>query len=102
MFTVESVDSLTTDQRKQWREVRKDLEDVGITVAAFEANKEFILDFLKEAVEAGVLEEKEPVLDAHRQDVSEHKTALHYEKAPITGRDRNSIHNPSMITKREV
>ena len=61
------MDSLTADQRQQWREVRKGLEGIGITVEAFEANKDFILDFLKRAVEAGDFEEQAPMEDRNKR-----------------------------------
>ena len=54
------MDSLSTEDRRTWRTIRKDLEDIGITVAAFEANRDFILRWLSHEVETGTFEEQYP------------------------------------------
>ena len=51
------MDSLSAEDRHTWRAIRKDLEDIGITVAAFEANRDFILRWFSHAVENGIFEE---------------------------------------------
>jgi hypothetical protein len=51
-----SVDSLSMDDREVWRTIRKDLEDIGLTVAAFEANKAFIFQWIRNAVASGAFE----------------------------------------------
>lgn len=52
------MDSLSAEDRSNWRTIRKELEDIGITVAAFEANRDFILRWLSHAVETGAFEEQ--------------------------------------------
>ena len=52
------MDSLSAEDRYTWRAIRKDLEDIGITVAAFEANRDFILRWFSHAVETGTFEEQ--------------------------------------------
>ena len=52
------MDSLSAEDRLTWRTIRKELEDIGITVAAFEANRDFILRWLSHAVETGAFEEQ--------------------------------------------
>ncbi|KAK2805129.1 hypothetical protein FQN50_006374 [Emmonsiellopsis sp. PD_5] len=64
----ETIDSLPLDEKVTWRMIRKELEDIGITVAAFDANKEFILNWFAEAVEAGDFQPNE--LDADPRDRS--------------------------------
>ena len=54
----QTVDSLSAEDRLTWRTLRKELEEIGITVAAFEANRDFILRWLKRAVETGAFEEQ--------------------------------------------
>lgn len=54
----QTVDSLDTDERQRWRAIRKELEESGISVAAFEANKDFIMNWFKTATEAGAFEEQ--------------------------------------------
>ena len=49
----QSVDSLSTNERLVWRTIRKELEDIGLTISAFEANREFIFDWFLQAVESG-------------------------------------------------
>ena len=46
------------DERQVWRTIRKELEEIGITVAAFDANKEFILQWFVNALENGAFEEQ--------------------------------------------
>ena len=52
------MDSLSTDDRITWRTIRKELEEIGITVAAFEANRDFIFRWLSHAIETGAFEEQ--------------------------------------------
>ena len=56
--SVQTVDSQSTEDRLTWRAIRKDLEDIGISVAAFEANRDFILGWLSHASETGAFEER--------------------------------------------
>jgi hypothetical protein len=59
-LSVNSLDSLNDDERKRWRTIRKQLEAVGITIAAFEENSAFIINYIKAAIASGALEEKPP------------------------------------------
>lgn len=52
------MDSLSADDRAVWRTIRKELEEIGISVAAFDANRNFIFDWFIHAVEAGAFEEQ--------------------------------------------
>ncbi len=61
--SLQTVDSLSADDRAVWRTIRKELEEIGISVAAFEANRDFIFDWFVRAVETGAFEE-------HNGDVS--------------------------------
>ena len=54
-ITAETIDSLSLNDKKTWRMIRKELEDFGITIAAFDHNKDFIIGWLKEAKETGSL-----------------------------------------------
>ena len=58
IVSLQTVDSLTADDRAVWRTIRKELEEIGISVAAFDANRNFILDWFMRAVEAGAFEEQ--------------------------------------------
>ena len=58
VISAQTVDSLSAEDRLIWRTIRKELEDIGITVAAFEANRDFILRWLSHAVETGAFEEQ--------------------------------------------
>ena len=46
------------DERQAWRAIRKGLEDIGISIAAFDANKDFIVNWLKTSIVTGVFEEE--------------------------------------------
>jgi hypothetical protein len=56
-------DSLCNDEKEIWRTIQKELEEIGITVRAFEANKAFILEWFTNAVAEGAFEEQ-PTDDA--------------------------------------
>lgn len=58
IVSAHTVDSLSTDERQAWRAIRKELEEIGISVTAFDANKEFIVDWLKTAISTGAFEEQ--------------------------------------------
>ncbi|KAK2789307.1 hypothetical protein FQN53_002149 [Emmonsiellopsis sp. PD_33] len=84
----ETVDSLPLDEKVTWRMIRKELEDIGITVAAFDANKEFILNWFAEAVEAGDFQPNalDPDPRGHNfQDVDEAESGS---ASPPTARDQ--------------
>lgn len=53
-----TVDSLSTDERQAWRAIRKELEDIGISIAAFDANKDFIVKWFKTAISTGAFQEQ--------------------------------------------
>lgn len=58
VVSLQTVDSLSADDRAVWRTIRKELEDMGISVAAFDANRNFIYDWFVRAVETGAFEER--------------------------------------------
>ena len=45
MISVQTIDSLTKDDRAMWRNIRKELEDVGITLDAWQTNHGFIMNW---------------------------------------------------------
>jgi hypothetical protein len=46
------------NDKQAWRTIRKELEDIGITVAAFDANKHFIFEWFTNAIANGAFEEQ--------------------------------------------
>ncbi|MCJ1266071.1 hypothetical protein MMC22_005953 [Lobaria immixta] len=60
IVSTETIDSLATDERQAWRAIRKELEDIGISVAAFDANKGLIVNWFKTAIGTGAFEEQPP------------------------------------------
>ncbi|PMD66949.1 uncharacterized protein K444DRAFT_623197 [Hyaloscypha bicolor E] len=58
-MSVATVESLTFDE-KQWRTIRKGLEDIGISVAAFDANKAFIMEWFQHALDSGAFDGQAP------------------------------------------
>jgi hypothetical protein len=58
VISCETVDSLDLEDEETWRTIRKDLEEIGITVAAFDANKTFIFDWFTKAFASGAFEEQ--------------------------------------------
>ena len=49
-------------ERQAWRAIRKELEDIGTCVAAFDANKGFILNWFKTIISTEAFDEQ-PVED---------------------------------------
>jgi hypothetical protein len=58
IVTTQTGESLSIDEKQIWRTIRKELGDIGITVAAFDANREFIMDWFKAAIASGAFEEQ--------------------------------------------
>lgn len=56
--TTKTADSLSVEQKETWREIRKELEEVGITVEDFNRNKGFIIGWIKQAFQTGDFEER--------------------------------------------
>ena len=51
-------ESISQDEQLIWKDIQAELEDVGISVPAFEANRAFILEWFKDALRQGAFEEK--------------------------------------------
>ncbi|KAH7407613.1 ankyrin repeat-containing domain protein [Cadophora sp. MPI-SDFR-AT-0126] len=58
VITVATVESLAPDEKETWRAIRKELENIGISVLAFDANKTFIMDWFQTAIRSGAFEEQ--------------------------------------------
>lgn len=54
--SAQTADSLPADEKQSWRIIRKELEEIGICAAAFDANKDFIMNWFKTAIWTGVFE----------------------------------------------
>ncbi|TVY78484.1 hypothetical protein LSUE1_G005133 [Lachnellula suecica] len=68
IISVNTLESLTPDDKFMWREIRKELEYIGISVVAFDANKNFILEWFQRALEEGAFEELEVENDSMYND----------------------------------
>lgn len=72
VVSLQTVDSLDPDDKEAWRTIRKELEDIGISVAALDANKDFIFEWLSNAVDTGAFLEQalsSPSGSVHSLDV---------------------------------
>ena len=72
VISLQTVDSLDPDDKEAWRTIRKELEDIGISVAAFDANKDFIFEWFSNAVDTGAFQEQavsSPSGSVHSLDV---------------------------------
>jgi hypothetical protein len=58
VISTQTVGSLSNDDTQAWDAIRKELEDIGITVDAFNANKEFIFEWFENAKTIGAFEEE--------------------------------------------
>lgn len=57
VMSTQTIDSLSPDDRESWRQLRKELESVGITPALFTEHHSFIVATLQKAIHDGDLEE---------------------------------------------
>ncbi|KAH0557066.1 hypothetical protein GP486_005147, partial [Trichoglossum hirsutum] len=57
-ISTQTVDSLSTDDRQMWRTIRKELVEIGITVATFIGNRNFIMNWFVKAIESGAFNEQ--------------------------------------------
>jgi len=49
---------LTHNDKTTWRTIRKEFEDIGITIATFEVNRNIIFSWFFKAVETGAFEKQ--------------------------------------------
>lgn len=79
--SLQTADSLSADDRALWRTIRKELEEIGISVAAFDANRGFIFDWFVRAVETGAFEEQnEHGIDEESSDSDEGESWINLEQ----------------------
>lgn len=57
VVSIQTLESLSTDEKSLWRELRHEMEDVGISTAVIMDRKEFIIEWLKTAIAEGGLDE---------------------------------------------
>ena len=101
IVSVQTVDSLSTDDRAVWRTIRKELEEIGISVAAFDANRNFIFDWFVRAVEAGAFDEQSaPNIDDESQYSD--KQACESSEADDDGDMGRQIENPDSESLKSV
>ena len=60
VVSTQSLESISREDKEIWRTIRKELADIGISIAAFDANKTFIMDWFKKAIDNGAFEEEAP------------------------------------------
>ncbi|KAH8648138.1 hypothetical protein BGZ60DRAFT_437694 [Tricladium varicosporioides] len=58
VISTQTVDSISVNEKEVWRAIRKELEDIGITTEAFDANKSFIMQWFQKALERGDFQEQ--------------------------------------------
>ena len=92
VISTQTVDSLSPDEKQAWRAIRKELEEIGISVAAFDANKEFILNWLKTAIVTRAFEEETAEEDELSRLLSEHVSSQSFERE---GHDGTVLYQPS-------
>ena len=58
VISTRTTDSIRMNDKQVWNTIGKELEDIGITVAAFNANKDFIFEWFSNAIRSGAFEER--------------------------------------------
>ena len=71
-FRVQTVNSLSANDKVVLRTIRKELEDIGVDVAAFKANRDFIFEWLVQAVQTGAFEEQKGQCHQQQNGNSDH------------------------------
>jgi hypothetical protein len=61
-----TIESLSKPDYDAWRQLRKELQDMGISVAVLNEHRHFITNWLKKAIDSRVLEEESPQEPVHR------------------------------------
>lgn len=85
IVSARTVDSLSPNDRQAWRAIRKELEDIGISVAAFDANRDFIVNWFKNAISIGAFEEQTA------KDGSDSSTSREYNFLSLEGPEDETI-----------
>lgn len=57
VVTTDSINSLSTEDKETWRQLRRELEDIGIAVAVIKQHQHFIVSWLENAVRTGAIED---------------------------------------------
>jgi hypothetical protein len=96
--TTQTVNSLSTDEKETWRIIRKELEGIGITVAAFDANRDFIMGWFKTAIASGAFEEQTLEDTSSTQTCGEDLGQLwEYSQYPTDGQSDTKLLDPLTI-----
>ncbi|KAL8769852.1 MAG: hypothetical protein Q9209_004290 [Squamulea sp. 1 TL-2023] len=75
IVSVQTVGSLSGEDRAAWRAIRKDLESFGITAEAYDTNQEFIRGWLTRALDKGALD-KQALPNDEQKETVEHELSL--------------------------
>ncbi|PGH33792.1 hypothetical protein GX50_03361 [[Emmonsia] crescens] len=81
LVSEQTTDSLSSNDKLTWRSIRKELAEIGITVAAFDANRGLILNWFAEAVESGTFQPQEEVDTDSTGDDADSDDADFHEKS---------------------
>lgn len=83
VISSKAVESLDSDDEDTWERIRNELMDIGITIAAIEENKKFIMGRIQSALASGAFEEDPNEIDwanAHLERTSNHTEESHDKK----------------------
>jgi hypothetical protein len=96
--TTQTVESLSMDKEQTWRIIRKELEDIGITVAAFDANRDYIIDWFKEGIAAVAFKEQTPEDISSNQSCKDNLSQFWEDpQYPTTSQSTAELFNPLNI-----
>lgn len=88
----------TIDSPDVWKELRRDLEDVGISAAVVEENREYVLGWIKQAIQDGALDERcDPVTLPSSWPNSGHNNGVLLSDSGYGGSERSSSFGSGMI-----
>ena len=82
IISVASVDSIVQNDHATWESLKRELEDVGISTAVINEQRQFIIAWFQEAVARGQLEEDTPDESINRENPhsSDRDAAVNYDQ----------------------
>lgn len=98
----QTVDSLDKDARIQWRIVRKELTRHGVTLDLFEANKEFIYNWIERAVKEAIANNEIPIDSRNEIRRHEPKKSSQNVEIPIESPNQRQTQGPKESNQHDV
>jgi ankyrin repeat protein len=100
ILSTQTADSISDDEKQTWRDIRKELEEIGISVEAFDLNKRFIMQWFRAALQRGDFQDQMGGMqndEAYESDVSDETSEAAAE--PTTASKRSTQSTETNMTE---